>query len=167
MPVKNKTLTVYPEPNDLAIVGGNSPACNRAIACWARVLRRSMPVLSRAEWNFLADVLNGDFEGDYVLALFEHGASALALEVHDAQGLDGTGDKWFGEELSRGSGQIGADELEAKVAALTWEQIQYVRTAAAFFWSSPAIHRIDHEVDDWWTIEFRARLLRVAAEPTE
>lgn len=160
MPPKERQLTIYPDATARAIVGGNCPACNRAIECWALVLRQSMPDLSRAEWNFLADVLNGSFEGDVALGMFAHGASALALEVHDAQALNGTGDKWLGEELERGSGQAAADALEAKVAGLSWEQVQYVRTATGFFWAHTDPGEIDHDKDDWWTIPFRVRLLR-------
>lgn len=163
MPPKNKQLTVYPEETDRLIVGGNTPACNRAIACWARVLRDSMPELERAEWNFLADVLNGTFDGDYALGMYEHGEQVLAIEVHDAQALNGTGDKWFGDPFERGSGQAAADELERKVLAMTWQQVQYVRTATNFFWSDAGVGRINHQEDDWWTIEFRVRYLREEA----
>lgn len=157
---KNRQLTIYPEPTALAIVGGNTPAANRAVACWAIALRNAMPDLDRAEWNFLADVLNGD----YALGLYEHGASALALDVHDAQSLNGTGDKWFGAELRRGSGQEATDALLAKVQAMTWIEIQYVRTATNFFWSGVGLARINYQQDEWWTVEFRVRAIKEAEE---
>lgn len=161
MPPKNKTLSIWPDEIDRLIVGGNGPACNLAIACWARVLQRSMPELAREEWNFLADVLNAGFEGNYALSNYEHGAQAVALEVHDAQRLNGTGDKWFGEEP--GSGQAMADALERKVSAMGYEEIQYVRSATNFFWSDAGLAAIDHQRDEWWSIEFRVRCLRAAA----
>lgn len=159
---RNPQLTIYPEADDRRIVGDNTPACNQAIACWARVLRAAEPTieLSREEWNFLADVLNGSFEGDYALGLYEHGASALALEVHDAQALNGTGDRWFGDELLAGSGQAAADALEQKIQAMSWTQIQYIRTATCFFWSDAGVGRIDHTKDAWWTIRYRLDSLR-------
>jgi hypothetical protein len=158
MATKNKTLSVYPSANARCIVGGNSPACNLAIECWAIVLRNSQPELSRKEWNFLADVLNGSFDGDLALGMYQHGASALALEIHDAQMLNGTGDKWFGDELVRGSGQQQTDELEAKVAAMTWEQIRYIWTATNFFWDHTD-GEINHQSDEWWTLPLRVQLL--------
>jgi hypothetical protein len=152
----NKKLSIYPDDDARRIVGGNSPACNRAIACWARVLRESQPDLSRAEWNFLADVLNGTL----VEPAAHHGPAALALEVHDAQALNGTGDRWFADELRRGSGQEATDRLLAKIKGFSWQQCEYVTTACAFFWSHTAPGEIDHQVDPWWTVEFRCRLLR-------
>lgn len=157
---KNKQFAIYPDPIAAATVGGNIPALNLAIESWAIVLRNSQPELSRAEWNFLADVLNGSFDGDLALGMHQHGASALALEVHDAQALDGTGDKWFGDATQRGSGQAAADELERKIAAMSWEQIRAIRTATNFFWSRAGIEAIDFQEDEWWTIEYRVRLLR-------
>lgn len=161
---KEKQITVYPESDARLIVGGNSPACNRAIECWAIVLRQSMPELDREEWNFLAEVLNGTFDGDLALGLYEHGASALALEVHDAQALNGTGDKWLGDPSEPGSGKAGTDRLEAKMSAMTWAEVQYVRTAANFFWQHAPDGAIDPSVDEWWTIAFRVRLLRKIEE---
>lgn len=140
--------------------GTNMPACSIAAACWARLLRQSVPDLSRAEWNFLADVLNGTVDGDWAMGTYEHGAAGLALEVHDAQALNGTGDRWFGEDTQRGSGQAAADALEAKILAMPWPQIRYIWTATAFFWSEPGMAAIDHGRDEWWTIEFRVRTLR-------
>lgn len=157
---KEKQLTIYPDADARLIVGGNTPACNRAIECWALVLRQSMPELDRAEWCYLADVLNGTFDGDVALSLYEHGPGALALEVHDAQALNGTGEKWFGPK--RGARR--AADLEAKVTAMTWAQVQYIRTAANFFWDHAPDGRIDHARDEWWTIPFRVRLLRELEE---
>ena len=120
MPAKYKTLSVYPDPTARIIVGGNSPACNRAIECWAEVLRKSMPDLEPKEWCFLADVLNGTYLLDSTRTW---GPSSLALEAHDAQDLNGTGDRWFGEDGVAGTGQEATDALIAKLQALTWEQM--------------------------------------------
>ncbi len=160
MAPKNKALTVYPDETARMIVGGNSPACNRAIEGWAMVLRWSMPKLDRSEWNFLADVLKSSFDCDVSMRMYEHGAAALALAVHDAQTLNGTGDKWFGDPANRGTGQMATNALRAKIGAMKWEELQYIRTAASFFWSEAADRKIDHTKDEWWTLSFRFCLLR-------
>ncbi len=159
MPAKHKALSVYPDPRARAIVGGNSPACNRAIECWAQVLDRSMPALEPAEWNFLADVLNGTPLLD---AANFWNASCLALEAHDAHRLNRTGDKWFGEELRPGSGDKAAAALVKKLQALSWEQIQYVLTAVSFFWDRDQADRQISRRGPWWTLPFRVE--RIAAE---
>jgi hypothetical protein len=112
-----------------------------------------MPELTREEWCFLADVLNGT----WLLDASTWNASFLAIEAQDAQELNGTGDKWFGEETKRGSGQTATEALIAKLQAMSWEQVQYVLTAIEFFWG-------DHEgieflTDEWWTIPFRVQRL--------
>jgi len=159
---RNKQLSIYPDDDARRIVGGNIPACNRAIACWAIALRQAQPDLARGEWNMLADVLNGSFEGDLGLGMYEHGPSSLALEVHDAQALNGTGDKWLGDGETPGSGQAAADALEAKITAMTWMQVQAIRTACLFFWddAQPGRHLIEHQTDEWWTIRYRLDYLR-------
>jgi hypothetical protein len=156
MPPKNKVLTVYPDPLGLAIVGGNAPAINRAVECWARKLREIEPTvdLSRQEWNFLADVLNGTMSDN------AWNGSWLAQEAHDAQSLNGTGDRWFGEDGQRGSGDEAARALVEKLAAMSWDQAQYVLAATAFFWSKAGIDVINHDQHEWWTIRFRIDTLR-------
>jgi hypothetical protein len=45
--------------------------------------------------------------------------------------------------------------------AMSWEQVQYLLTAVTFFWEHAGI---DFARDEWWTIEYRVRSLRVAKE---
>lgn len=152
MPPKHKQITAYPDPTALAIVGGTSPACNWAIECWARVLRESQPELTRAEWNFFADLLNGTWLLDGASSTTQH----LSLEVHDGHELNRLGDKWLIEE---GGDPAEADaavkELLAKIAEWNYPTVQYVLAAVTCFW-----HRaqtVDHKTDDWWTIPFRVK----------
>jgi len=163
MPAKNKQLSVYPDPTALAIVGGNSPACNRAIECWAHVLRESMPELDRAEWNYLADALNGTildetWSGEYLIA-----------EVSDAHELNRLGDKWFIEETASQTAARAAGKRNAKADAavkrflaklqdLSYAQAQYVLAAVAFFWEHTDPNEIDANEDAWWEIPFRVQL---------
>jgi len=160
----NKQITVYPDPTDRYIVGGNTPAMHRAIACWAIELKNNMPELDRAEWNFLADVLNSSYDTDLLMEMTVHGSGALALEVHDAQLYSQTGDKWFGNQLDKGSGQEATNRLLEKVQAMTWQQCQYIRTATNFFWSKIGMDRIDYHKDEWWTLPYRVQVLREAEE---
>jgi len=165
-----KRITIEIEDTDRFILGGaigqsrsagtQLPALSRAATCWARLMRESQPNLTRAEWNLLADVLNGSFEGDWALGLYQHGASALCLEVHDAQRLNGVGDKWLGDPDRPGSGQAATETLLGKLEKLSWPEVQYIRTACDFFWSEPGLAAIDPQRDDWWTLEFRVRTLR-------
>jgi hypothetical protein len=151
MAPKNKQFSIYPEPTALAVVGGNCAGCNRAIGCWAATLQQpeNEPKLTRPEWNFLADVLNGT----WLLDADHWGPGTLAAEIEDAHRLNRTGDKWFRP------GKV-ADKAIAKliaaVRAMTWIQIQFILTAVSFFWSAK---EIDHTTDEWWTLPYRVERL--------
>jgi len=150
----NRQATVCPDNTDRLIIGGNYPSMNRAISCWAYVIKNSMPTLERNEWNFLAEVLYSKWDVD--LSIDKHD---MANTVSDAQLLNRAGDKWFGQEPTRGSGQQGTNALKEKIEKMTWEECQYIRTAVMFFWSRQAEGKIDLTRDEWWTIPFRVQLL--------
>lgn len=153
-----KRLVIYPADTARMIVGGSSPACNRAVECWAVVLRRSMPDLSRAEWNFIADILNGTFIADGAFSGHEYGAGALAAELADAQSLSGRGDRWLGDDAD-----AAVANLVIHVKSMTWEQVQYIYTACLFFWG-------DNEIapeDEWWTLPYRVQRLAARGAAAE
>jgi hypothetical protein len=111
-------------------------------------------VLSRAEWNMMADVLGGcanlwDFTESSMSALF-----FIRAEVEDAQRLDGAGDKWFGEELERGSGDKAVKALLKKLAAMSYIHGDAIMAAIRHFWRYS--RTIDHSRDIWWTVDCRA-----------
>lgn len=162
MPPKNEQFSIYPDAADLAVIGANLPrnraaACNWAIACWARTLRESQPELERAEWNYLADALNGTS----LLDAATWTASHLALEVHDAHRLNRLGDKWLPDDPPEAD--KAALRLEHRIADLTYPQTQYVLLAVRFFWSHLRMAAIDHAVDEWWTVAFRAAAMEAAS----
>ena len=160
MPAKHKTLSVYPDPTALALVGGNSPSCNLAIECWAKMLQASHPAgLDRADWNLLADVLNGtmsdaSWTGQYLL-----------LEINDAFALNGADWKWYGseaEELRASLAKIrgkrgavhprGAKLIEA-IGKLDYAGVQAILVAVRWFWHHH--EEIDTRSDLWWVLQFR------------
>lgn len=164
MPAKNKTLSVYPDPTALAIVGGNSPACNRAIEAFARIVREHEPQLDRQEWLYLADVLNGSWtDASWT------GDPYLVAEIGDAHELNRTGDKWFcgeGEEIeaavARAAGKRARTSADKRVARLIekvrgWDYAtaQACLVAVRWFWDHH--EAIDTEHDAWWTAAFRTQ----------
>ena len=168
MPAKNKTLTVYPDPTALAIVGGNSPSCNRAIECWARVLRDAdLSALDRLDWNFLADILNGTISDD------QWSSAYLVAEVEDAITLNGTDWRWYGseaEELERAADRLAGRKAEAHprgenlvrlLRQYSYVQVHAVLAAIAFFWEHADI---DAYASEWWTLTFRVEKAKSAAQ---
>lgn len=155
MPPKYKQLTVYPDPTARAIVGGNSPACNQAIECWAEMLRRHQPQLDRDQWNFLADVLNG------TITMPEWKGNYLAAEVQDAQELIRSGDKWFGD----GRGDLAVKDFLSIIQAWDYPTLQYTLAAIRFFWENH--EEIDSSSDDWWTIPYRVRMIAGEGDQTK
>lgn len=164
-PLKEKRLVVYPHRDALAIVGGSSPACNRAIECWARILRETEASLAeslkREEWNFFADVMNGTIFDD------SWSGQYLWAEAEDAMRLNGTDWKWFGtekEELKQSLAHVQKKKTElhprgktllAALGKFTFAQTQFVLFAVSFFWQNH--EQIEPQKDDWWTLGFRVR----------
>lgn len=152
MAKKRNQLTVYPDATALAIVGGNSPACNAAIETFAAIMRHvesSIP-LERVEWNYLADVLNGTIYDSHWNSAY------ISQEVYDAHKLNRTGWKWF---LTRETPdptpkeRKQADDAVAllirKINTLYYPQAQYILLACRHFWDHS--ETVDHEKHDWWT----------------
>jgi hypothetical protein len=85
----------------------------------SRAKKEVAPLLSEAEWNYLRDMLNGtivDAGADF--------AAYLAMDVEDANRLDGLGEKW----------EIDASALAQKLKSLS------------FFHG----YAIIKAVDEWW-----------------
>jgi hypothetical protein len=143
-----KRITVYPEPRTLKILGQSTPLLNLALDCWARQIVAGAAevegLLTKAEWLFLADCLNG-----HVFAAYEDQAS-LVLSVHDSHQLDGTGDKWFESEVAEH-----VEELEAKLRGLSYPAVWAVFLAVQFFWDNH--DALDMRSDEWWRASFRTR----------
>jgi|GEM_PF-4974608 len=146
-----KRITVYPDPRTLKILGRSSPQLNAALECWAsRVVQGAAEVealLTRAEWSYLADCLNG-----HAADPDEDGAT-LALSVHDAHEFDGIGDKWFESEVTEH-----VAELKSKLLGLSYPAVWAVFIAIRFFWDNH--DTLDMKTDEWWRVSFRTRFER-------
>jgi hypothetical protein len=143
-----KRITVYPEPRTLKILGQTTPLLNLALDCWAKqILAGAAKVeglLTKAEWLFLADCLNG-----HMAAACED-ASSLVLSVHDSHELDGIGEKWFESEVKEH-----VEEFKQKLRGLSYPAVWAVYLAVQFFWDNHEV--LDLLSDDWWQISFRTR----------
>lgn len=139
MKKETKRLTVYPDPRALVVLGQSAPTLNRALESWARVVGEATEELklSRSQWNYLADCLNGHVFDSLT------GPGALGAEVRDAERYDGFGEKW----------DVDAVALAEITTALSWEATAAVIAAVQFFWEH--YQTIDPRKDEWWTLRFR------------
>ncbi len=158
MATEKKKVTLFPDAHSLAILSatadtaGINGALRRYSGSIVQASRELESVLVRAEWNYLADCLNGCADlWDYA----ETPLSSLTLiraEAHDAHRLNRTGGKWFGE--TKKAGDKGAAELGQKLDAMTALHGDAILCAVRHFWEHPGI---DHTVESWWTVEHRVR----------
>lgn len=101
------------------------------------------PVLSRAEWNAIADANNGCADiHDYIDGPM---LSALGLILANVQDSIGLGEKW----------SIDAKELCAKLSELAPHHGEAILAAVRWFWEHCEEGQIDHTEDEWWTPNFR------------
>jgi hypothetical protein len=103
-------------------------------------------VLSRAEWNAIADANNGCADmWDYPDGV---GATSPLLmfwaNVHDSPEL---GAKW----------EIDAKRLVKKLQGLAPHHGEAILCAVRWFWTHCEPGQIDHTKDEWWTPEFRRK----------
>lgn len=154
---EKKRIQVFPSARALEILGidaderGLGGEVTHAIECWAEAMRRASAevadVLTRQEWCLLADVLNGTWTLDRTWT-----GQVLAIEVADAQRLDGVGGKWLATE---GDPATRVEYLTERLSAMTFEQAQAVVLVVRWFWSHH--EKIDIEKDEWWMMAFRLK----------
>lgn len=135
---EKKKLTIYPHPRALTILGEQTPDCNYALEAFADLIRKATTelTLSREEWAYCADVLNGTMIDTSFSA-----QQSLMSSFRDAASLEATDRKWG----------VSADGLCAKIQSEihAWAII----FACRFFWDNH--ERIDLLKDPWWNIAFR------------
>lgn len=108
--------------------------CLRRLAMLVEQASRELEaVLTRAEWNLLADALNGCADVSLPTLCPSH---VPALALIDAHGIN--------------------RELNAKLAALTSVHGEAILAAVRWFWTHTEPGVIDHTKDEWWKPEFRA-----------
>lgn len=137
-----------PAPGATQITG----AMARYADAIGRANRELERTLTREEWNFLADVMNGCVDiwcGAPANAFLRD----LLANAADGQALDGTGDKWLGNELEPGSGEKATKALLAKLRGLTVIHADAIMCAIRYFWLH--CQDVDHVSDEWWTLEYR------------
>ena len=151
MPTDKRRFPLMVDPAAFAAVGldpatAGSPDVIAVLEAYGGLLtaagREVERRLSREEWCYLADALNGViWEGAPTCEL-------LKLQAHDA--IPEIAAKWFGEDAP----EAAADDLIAKLAKLTPLQAEAVALAIRWFW---ARDDVDPTEDRWWSPTFRAR----------
>lgn len=150
MPTKKGRLTFIPDPDALAVLGysveedgatlcGVGPA-RRLARLVERAARELDAALSRAEWNAIADVMNGcadlyDYADTGVPALL-----MLRANLQDSPGIDR---KW----------KFRIPDLLAKLDALTETHGEAILCAVRWAWRH--VEAWDHSEDEWWQPAFR------------
>lgn len=108
-------------------------------------------LLTRDEWNLIADMLNGcadlwDYSGTPMPSLL-----LIRAQVEDGHRLDRVGDKWFGEEV----GDRRVKELLGKLAKMSTVHGDAILAAARYFWRHADI---DHSEERWWSVARRTEV---------
>ncbi len=160
MALERVFISVDPEVASTLVMELSSHSVRETLADYAALVERATAevgsIFDRAEWNYLAAVLNG--------TLSDSGWSAgyLLAEVSDAHSLDAEGYRWFGDEPAEIEAKIGSKkspeverrvkEFCRKIADLTPLQVRAVLLACRHFWNH---NEIDHQHEVWWTMEHR------------
>jgi hypothetical protein len=177
MPTDKKRVLITPEPSTLAVFGVdasdpdnlNAYVIAGCLSRYARIVEQAAAelesALTRAEWNLIADTLNGcadltDFAGSPIPPL-----TLVVAEVSDGHQLNRAGEKWLlaakEESLPMTKARKLADDRAAdlvrRMSELTPAHGEAILAAVRWFWSHP--DDIDHAKDDWWTVEFRRKTL--------
>ncbi len=119
-----------------------------------RANRRLERIFDRAEWNAMADVLNGCAD------LWDYSETPLSqllmirANVEDGHRLDGLGHKWFGDGAA---GDKAIKSLLTKLGKLTEIEGDAIAAAVRYFWNDarPGRQQIDHATDEWWKLSER------------
>lgn len=150
MPTERKRITLIPDHDALAVLGrtvegdGATMAVNGALAEYAFIVERAArdldAVLTRPEWNAIADVMNGCAD------LYDYGGpqmSPLLMVTANLQDTPGLAKKW----------KIDVPDLCRRLSALTTAHGYAILAAVRWFWSQG--DGINHLKDEWWAVKFR------------
>lgn len=157
--------------------GGAAEVVADAVARLERWLgeagRSAAARFSPAEWNLLADALNG--------TLWREGEPAsgrwLALEVSDAHALNGAGLRWLldgqpdppahaATPEQRDQADARAADLVARLAALSGPEAAAVAYAVRWFWAHADDARVTLDAP-WWQPSWRESLSGHGPAPAE
>lgn len=136
------------------LFGVNPERYTLALSAWvnqlARATHEAAQVLTRAEWNYLADACNG--------LMVDPGVSNpdvfLWAEASDAHKLNRLGDKWF---PAGKKADAAVASLVTRLQQLTYAHAWAVIAAIQWFWDHCAAD-VDHQRDEWWSLPFRRRM---------
>lgn len=143
-----------------AMLGEGFQAVEQSLRAWGELLSQASKdnakVFSRDEWNYLADANNGISPLTFMTI---HGMSSPATMVcANANRLDSAGEKWFGKDAGKRVAKLvqKVRDLDyahgwALVVSLQWFWVHL--PLPPWFWDH--CQAIDHQEDDWWTVEFR------------
>lgn len=150
MPAKNPSarVTGYPDTDALAVLGYDLPEDGPTAVIQgparrlARLVERAAAEikLDRAEWNAVADVMNGSAD------LYDYAGSDVPPGLLIRGNLDdtpGIGEKWG----------IKVPALLKKITALS--PIHHEAILCAVRWAWRHCDEWDHTTDEWWTPAFR------------
>ena len=135
---------VYPKQQAYWVLGDSSPALNAALETFADLIGVATADLesrlSRAEWNYCADMLNGCMSFGHPLGGMP---SMFALSCTESNRLEGLGEKW----------SVDAKVLTKKLDELSENEAAALLFTVRFFWDCH--ESIDCQRDEWWTLKFR------------
>lgn len=150
MPTERKRITLIPDTRSLDVLGyslgedgdtlcGVGPA-RRLAKLVERASRELDAVLSRAEWNAIADVMNGCADlYDYA----ESDVPAILMLKHNLMNSPGIDKKW----------KIKLPDLLRKLDSLSDTHGEAILCAVRWAWRH--CDEWDHAKDEWWKPAFR------------
>lgn len=152
MPTIKRRVTIIPDDEALAVMGYDlnldrtviteaiNGSCRAAARLIAQAGRELEGVISRAEWNAIADAMNGSAE------LYDYGrvhTPALQMITANLEDSLGIGKKW----------KFDVADLCRRLDALTPTHGEAILAAVRWFWQH--CQAINHRTDEWWRSAFR------------
>lgn len=153
-------VALLANPELAAVLGGQFMSAEQGLRCWAEVIAGASAendnLFTRAEWNLIADANNGcspvmTLAGEDMRLSMP--TTLLWANVADDIKLNGGDKKWKVKD-ARG--------LVDRLRGLDFVHAWAVVLAVQWFWEH-AQCAIDHQADEWWTVDFR-RAHRCAEE---
>lgn len=139
---EKERLTVYPAPRSLAVIGASSVNCNLALEIFGGLLseaiRQNEDLLTRAEWCYLCDLLNG------TMITSEMQNSWLTVGIAEGAELEGLAEKWL-----HNSGDL--ESFISKIRALDTMRFWAVIWVVRRFWER--CEEIDLSKDEFWILK--------------
>lgn len=156
MPTEKKRIMLTDDGVTIDLLARDHTATGVALALseyaglLAAASREIEDTFNRAEWNLMADALNGCLELHDLTGGITYGTLIYA-EIADGCSISGLAVKWLDNDPKKAS--TAAKDLLRRIEALS--PIHHAAIAASVRWFWANSDKIDHECDDWWRVGFR------------